>query len=307
MKFLKNRRLWTQLVTAVVIVSASVGATIYFKPVQFSEWMTELAFLRGGVKHVTAGGLVGYTRDTCEAGKPCTCVALIHGLGDYAMTWYKILPAEASKFSIPVKLYAFNLPGTRGSEAPQDPSGYRVRAQAAKLKEVLAPLCAEWVVMGNSLGGWIAVWMALDWPEGVKRLVLTNSAGIPREADDRKVAEMLAKPTIESLQAFQKMAYAKPRPLPDYAWRGALEWQKSGNAYAVAIAQKPEDYVEGILPQLKQPTLLLWGATDQVMPVERGRAFKAKIPHAELREIADCGHLPHKECIDEVFKAIAGK
>jgi pimeloyl-ACP methyl ester carboxylesterase len=289
-----------------LLVSGGFGIGFFF-PIQLAEWCSRFELWRQGVTTLEANGLHGYLRDTCEAPstpRDCTCVALIHGLADNALTWEKTLLAPANALPERLKIYAFDLPGTGQSTAPAQLSDYRVRRQAERLKQSLAPLCSHWVIVGNSLGGWIAAWLALDWSEGVSKVVLADSAGLKDELSESDVRSFFINPSVPSLKEFQARAFFQGKPLPDFIWRAAVSRMKASNTRQVLEAQTPEDYLDERLSALKRPTMVLWGEADRITPVSFGQKMRALIPGAVWREAPRCGHLPQKECPLEVTRAI---
>ena len=123
--------------------------------------------------------LKGYLHDMCskDPGPNCTCVAFIHGTGQNALIWKKLLFASPEEWrhqgvEDPLKILAVDLPGASvASKLPQK-NLQELRKQAEMLRTGLSGLCPRWVLVGQESGGWIAAWLALDWPEGVKRLIL---------------------------------------------------------------------------------------------------------------------------------------
>jgi pimeloyl-ACP methyl ester carboxylesterase len=305
MKLKQARRGWviaaTGVVASALILWGLLQALMTFWPLQSNEWKNRWTLWRAGVTEIESAGLRGYQRDNCLKAKACSCVALVHGLGDDSMTWRNILAWPAQGWLGPVKLVAFDLPGSGRSDPPARMDEYRVRKQAEKLRAALEPICPSWIVVGNSLGGWISSWMALDWPKGVHRLILSGSAGLETSSEVRRI---FSEPTLESMKEFQRRAYFKGRPLPDTVWRAVVERMKSSNSRAVMEAQTEEDGLRGRLPSLHLPTLLLWGAADQVSPEAVGRQFNSLIPGSIWRALPECGHLPQKECPLEVIRAI---
>jgi pimeloyl-ACP methyl ester carboxylesterase len=290
-------------------VALAIWAFIFFLPLQAAEMSDRFEFWREGVSTFESAGIHGYMHDRCEGtirtSKDCMCVGLVHGLADNAMTWKKILLWPAQGWLQPVKLFAFDLPGSGGSPVPAHPSeDYRARNQARALKAAMAPLCSKWMIVGNSMGGWVASWVALDWPEGVSRLVLLDSAGLKASTDPKEL-EAFTAPSVESLKDFQKRAYFKGRPLPDNVWRAAVQRMKASPAREIIQAQQPEDFLDGRISTLRRPTMLLWGEADQMIPMAQGQALKSLIPGAVWQQIPQCGHLPQKECPLDVIRAIA--
>lgn len=289
-----------------VCLLAGVG-TFFLCPVQTVGFLRKTALSAHGVRRVRAGTLAAYEEDLCSPGKPCRCVALIHGLGDSALTWDSVLLGKdgASKPPAGTKLLAVELPGTEGSLPPATPEGYAIPAMADAVKDALQPRCPQWTVVGNSLGGWVAGWLALKWPEGVKQLVLVNAAGLddPTGTEER-TARILEDPTPEKMKDFALRAYHKPRAIPDRAWAAVVASIRSRPAAKMVAALKKEYLLDDQAKNIRAQTLILWGASDRVVPRAVGEGFARLIPGARLELVPDCGHLPQQECPQAVSKAL---
>lgn len=286
--------------------AAALGSTFVFRPIEVSVWQTHWSLWREDVKSWQGGALTGYERDHCAGAPECACIALVHGLGDDALTWKRILTRPVKQWSRAVRLVAVNLPGTGDSAAPADPTvGYRARKMGETVAESLRAdsRCDRWTVVGNSLGGWVSVWAALSWPEGIRKMVLVDSVGL-RDRDSSSGANLLTEPTVESLKEFQAKAYFKPRELPEAVWKAAVKRAAKGNSRQVRAAQTDEDYLDSYLGGLKIPVLLLWGDSDRIISPEKGRELGAKIRGAQFREARQCGHMPQKECPDVMIGVI---
>ena len=309
------RKLGIGILAGIALIAVAAGSFVYFRPLQAAELSNRYDFWRAGVHDFESAGLHGYTADRCQDTighmKQCTCVALVHGLADDAQTWKKLLLLPNSGWLYPLKMYAFDLPGSGGSAAPSVPENpheaYRVRNQAKALKAAMAPLCARWMVVGNSLGGWVSSWLALDWPEGVDKLILVDSVGLKKGAlgsEGASALDAFAHPTVASLKEFQRRAYFKGRPLPEHVWEAAARRMSESNARAVMEAQTSEDYLDGRVSALRLPTLVLWGQADQLVPESLGKALQAQIPASIWVEAPQCGHMPQKECPIDLIRAI---
>lgn len=295
---------------AVALLTFGIGfyAIVRSAPLEWAEIKSQWELKRGGVTRtlpVAGQGFEHYDRDTCASAPEhkradCACVALIHGLGDNALTWKKILLVPEGVWERPVHLVAWNLPGSGRTFPPKTPNGYRARELARALKQELQPMCRSWTVVGNSLGGQVAAWLALDWPEGVSKLMLVDSAGLKPAPSGAEFASG----SIEALKEFQRRAYAHPREIPDHVWFQIATRMSESNASAVVRAQQPEDLLEGRLQAIRRPTLVFWGKADRVIEPDVGRAMRSQIPGALWREVPDCGHLPQKECAAELAEAL---
>jgi pimeloyl-ACP methyl ester carboxylesterase len=287
-------------------VLLAAGALVY-SPFETVAAIRKAQLWAGGVRRVRLdGGLFAYERDNCAPGRPCRCVALIHGMGDSGMTWDKLLlDARASEPGL--RLVAPDMPGSEGSAIPSSPAGYAIRAQAGTLKEALAGLCPSWTVAGNSLGGWTSLWLALDWPAGVKDLILLDSAGITDPSGRAEAsARVLADPTLEKLKEFSRRARFKDREIPERAWLSGLAAIRARHTSDVAHALRREELLDGRLRALKLPVRIIWGDADGIIPMEVGRRLHALIRGSRYESVQHCGHLPQQECPEAVAGALFG-
>jgi pimeloyl-ACP methyl ester carboxylesterase len=155
-------------------------------------------------------------------------------------------------------------------------------------------------IVGTSLGGWIACAFAIAHPERVERLVLAAPAGVKVDGvprydyfvnpiedvldhlfhDRARAAQLL--PTEYGPEVIVR-GYHELTTLARLTWNPYL--------YDRKLAQR--------LPRIDQPTLLIWGAEDAVLPPAHADAFAALLPYASQRRIARCGHLVPLERADE--------
>lgn len=295
-----------KLALAAAALALAVAAPLWFAPFQTLMTLRRFALWRGGVHRVALGPLLAYEKSACRPGAPCRCVALVHGLGDSAMTWDKTMlgGADAARPPEGTLVLAVDMPGTDGSAPTAD---YGIRSQARVLRAALQTRCPEWTVVGNSLGGWIAGWLALDWPEGVKNLILVDPAGLKDPSELAiQTARLLASPTAREMEAFSARAYAKPPSVPARAWPAVVASIKGRPPRQILAALKMEDTLDARLKDMKAQTVILWGAADGVLPADFPERFRRGIPGARLVRIPDCGHLPQQECPQAVSRELFG-
>lgn len=291
---------------ALAAVVLAAGALAFY-PFETVDALRKAALWKGGVRRVRLdGGLLAYEKDDCVPGQPCRCVALIHGLGDSAMTWDKMLLDERA--SAPgLRLVAPDMPGSEGSAIPGSPAGYAIRAQARTLRTALGGVCPVWTVAGNSLGGWTSLWLALDWPGGVKDLVLLDAAGISDPSGRAEAsARTLADPTLETLKEFSARARFKDREIPERAWLAGLAAIRARHTRDVAHALRREELLDGRLRELKLPVRIIWGDVDGIIPIEVGRRMHRLIADSRYERVEHCGHLPQQECPEVVARELFG-
>lgn len=282
------------------------GSALVFAPYQTHMAWRRAAMRLGGARRVAAGPLLAYEKNLCRPGAPCRCVALVHGMGDSALTWHKTMLGKDGATAPPegTLLLAVDMPGTEGSLPVKD---YGIRAQARVLREALEARCPEWTVAGNSLGGWMSGWLAVDWPQGVRELILVNAAGLNDPSGQAlKAAKTLADPTVPEMKIFNAKAYGKPRPVPERAWAPAVAGIRARPTRAILDALTVDDVLDGRLRDIKARTAVLWGAADGVLPMEFAQRFHAGVKGSRLEMIPGCGHLPQQECPATVSSALFG-
>ena len=313
--FFKKHRAKIIGLFALILGAASL---FYFFPLEWLELRSRWELRQAGISEVdfqvTTPPMHGYERIQCKSTETCSCIVFIHGLGDTALTWKRILETrkevlEKMGMGRPFRFLALDLPGSGKTGVPPESSGYRVRNQAKQIVQILKslkgaePSCSQWIVVGNSLGGWIAVWAALEWPEGVKRLLLLSPAGLkPLQSE----VHLLTEPTVETLKEFQKRAYFKPRPIPENVWVEIVKRAKSGHSREITAAQVTEDYLQNQLNALRTTTttIMLWGKEDRVIPITVGYEMRDLLRSTLWREVPECGHMPQKECPLPVIQSI---
>jgi pimeloyl-ACP methyl ester carboxylesterase len=148
------------------------------------------------------------------------------------------------------------------------------------------------VVVGNSLGGHLAIRLALASPERVSGLVLSGSSGLFERGLENGVPRRPERPWVASkiAEVFHDPAFASPG-LIDETHSVLLERRRYLSLVRLARSAKQEN-LSGVLPALALPTLLLWGAEDRITPPETARDFERLVPGSRLFFLAGCGHAP---------------
>jgi pimeloyl-ACP methyl ester carboxylesterase len=240
---------------------------------------------------------------------------LVHGLGGSALNWCELVPllAERRRLIVP------DLPGHGGSEALAAVSSLgafadRVAAVAEHEDALPAP------VVGHSLGGAVALHLALRRPEAVTRLVLAAAAGLSvgtRFQQSLMSASMVMRPgrlvarhadrvvrsPLLRRAAFGRYYVADPVGLTEAALRGFLAGNLLHTDLATAWRALCRDDPRERLEAIRCPVLVLWGALDAQLPLDDAFEYTRRL-RARLRVIADCGHLLIGERPDACADAI---
>jgi pimeloyl-ACP methyl ester carboxylesterase len=165
------------------------------------------------------------------------------------------------------------------------------------------------IVVGVSLGGWIAAEMAVKSTERMSALVLANAVGIkPGDRETRDVADIYAvtdKQLAELVWANPARMAANPKMLPESDLIAMARSRESTGRYAWSPYMH-DPKLRQRLHRIGIPTLVLWGEADRVAKPEYGRSYAASIEGARFETIEDVGHFPHLEQPQIFALAVAG-
>ncbi len=196
-------------------------------------------------------------------------------------------------------------PGWGGTARPAELSS--VAALAALYLDFLAAWnLTDVLLVGSSMGGWLAAEIALGDVEGrVSGLVIINAAGVEVAGHPIRNVAGLAPDELAEF-SFHDPSKLPPRPAPTPELLAIF----AGNAAALdAYAGDPYMHDPTLLARLtdiRVPTLVIWGESDQVVDLDYGRAYAAAIPGAGFVAVPAAGHLPWMENPDAVWAAIDG-
>jgi pimeloyl-ACP methyl ester carboxylesterase len=193
----------------------------------------------------------------------------------------------------PARVLVPTHPGFSGTPRPE--SLHTVRGIAAVYVALLDELdLTEVIVIGNSIGGWIAAEMALLGSDRISRTIIVDGVGI--EVPDHPVADFfnLTFPQIAQLSYHDPERFRiDPDALPP-----AAKAEIAGNRAALAVYAGEamlDPGLRGRLAAVSMPTLVLWGDSDGIATPDYGRAFAAAIPGTRFQVLPDTGHLPQLE------------
>jgi pimeloyl-ACP methyl ester carboxylesterase len=169
----------------------------------------------------------------------------------------------------------------------------------------LAELSLEDVtVVGNSVGGWIAVELALLAPERLSRVVLVDAVGL--EAAGHPVADVsgLSPPQIMALSFHDPSPFLRDPASLSETERAALA--NNGAALAAYAPEMADRTLAARLAELQVPALVVWGESDGIVDVNYGRAYAEAIPGARFEVLPNTGHVPQLETPEQLLSVIVG-
>lgn len=240
------------------------------------------------------------------AGRGEPTLVLIHGFGDNLMTWRAVFDRLATRH----RVVAFDLPGFGASGKPPGP--YTLDAMTERVRALVRGLDGPLVLVGHSMGGEIALNVALAEPERIDALVLIAPAGF--RVGLAGIADSITARRA-GLIGIWEAARSGILPLHDPDWLAEpadrADYDPSFDpAYRASTSAVLEGFnFEGIgtrASTLDRPVLLLWGSADPVIPVSVAVEVRATLPCVRLEVLDRAFHRPQVERPDTVAALILG-
>jgi 2-hydroxy-6-oxonona-2,4-dienedioate hydrolase len=223
-------------------------------------------------------------------------VILLHGLGGSTQNW-------ALNFGPLSKGFHVFIPDQIGFGTSDKPLiNYRIATYVDFLDQFCKLLKIERATLvGGSMGGWVAAAFAIAFPDRVDRLVLVDAAGYaPPVNFDYRTLYGLNPSSREGMKQlagriFFNKAFATDQVIDQFM----AQRIGAGDGYTInmiiASIIRGEDSLDNRVEDIKQPTLIVWGREDGLIPLSDGQRFKKEIPNSTLVVIEQCGHVPNFE------------
>ena len=241
-------------------------------------------------------------------------IILIHGFSSSVYTWKDVIGPLSRDYHV----YALDLPGFGFSDKPRDNFTYDYENFAHTVRKFMDEKgIGKATVAGSSMGGGVAVKFAVLYPQRTDRVILVDSAGYAR-TEGHGPLDLLAKPllgrflfSLNSPAAMKVIlqrtsfhddnlvtderaqAYFKPFRVDGAAQAARTTFK---NISGASLAQD--------IKKINKPTLILWGANDELIPPIYAKSFNSDIKGSKLVMVPGCGHLPEEENPEAFVKAV---
>lgn len=247
-------------------------------------------------------------------------ILLIHGMAGSSRTWREVMPELAEHY----RVLAPDLLGHGASgKAATD---YSLGAHASILRDLMDRLgIARATVVGQSLGGGVAMQFSYQYPDRCERLVLVSSGGLGREVSF--ILRALSLPGAELVLPVVTPAFVRKwgNALSAWLWdRGVRSGRlaEMWSAYAsLGDAETRRAYFRTLRAVVDPggqsvsatdrlylgetlPTLILWGDADPIIPVDHARAAHAAMPGSRLEIFEGVGHFPQREVPERFIEVL---
>ncbi len=299
---MKSRTKLIVWVALLVVVALLAGAGFLARPVTCFNEFTYLKEFFGGVENHTvevAGHRMHYEVQGPASG---SAVVLVHGLGGRAEDW---LPLAHFLVKGGFRVYTPDLIGYGRSEKPPGFS-YAVHDEAEQVVAFLDVMGLKQVDLGGwSMGGGIAQHVAGKHPERVRRLMLFDSVGIWEKPDWN--VRLFTPTSPAELDQLDALLMPDPPKVPGFIAQDILRISRN-RAWVIRRATDSmltgQDATDNLLPQLKMPVLLVWGAKDRIIPLSMGEKMQSLVPQSRLAVFSGCGHLAPGQCADRIAPTV---
>ena len=254
---------------------------------------------------IPVGGLNVHFRDEGPQNDHLPIV-LLHGTSASLHTW----DGWTKELKRTHRVIRFDLPAF-GLTGPSPINDYSIESYVGFVIAVLNELGVEQFVLGgNSLGGYIAWATAVIHPARVSNLILVDASGYPSSADSAPLAFTIAQtPVINTLlQGFMprslietsvKNVFGNPALVTDELVDRYLELNsRAGNRQALVerFKQTQPGNMATRVKEISADTLIMWGAKDKLIPaIPSAERFNREIKNSTLVIFDELGHVPHEE------------
>ena len=253
---------------------------------------------------VDIAGMKVHLRDEGPRDDPSPII-LIHGTGSYLHAWEGWVPALKDAR----RVITFDLPGF-GLTGPSPDGDYSLEASVRFVVALMDKLgVAHAVLGGNSLGGAVSWATAILAPSRVDRLILVDSGGYPPHSTSIPLGFRIARmPGVNALLSHtlprfliasgMRNVFGDPSKVTEEMIDRAYEITlREGNRRAMVqrFNQPRRTALAGRIPEIKVPTLIMWGGRDRLVPPDDAERFHEDIAGSTLVVYDDLGHAPEEE------------
>ena len=245
----------------------------------------------------------GHRAHVVDTGGPLPPLVLVHGIFVSSWAWRHNVEALSKHF----RVVAICQKGHGWSDKPS--GAYGLADLAGFICGALDTLgISACHMVGNSLGGAVALWLAVHRPERIRRLILVDPAAVRFDSLGgllrlqgpalAPLYKLVGRPVVFQ-QLLRAMVY-KRLPIDGAYMEKFMEPLKTpGAVEAVASVSRslgPDvaDLFER-LPDVSHPIQIIWGAHDKLVPLKAGFILNRRLPSSRLRVFPHCGHCPMEE------------
>jgi len=276
------------------------------RPAHFSSVWADLRGVTFSQGFLDAGGVRTRFMQSGDPSKPL--VLALHGVGGHAEAYSRNFGAHGEHFWF----VAIDMLGHGWTDQP--PINYQVSDYAAHVLAVLKALGRDSaMITGESLGGWVATYLAVHHPETVEKLVLNTAGGWTAHPEvmerlKRLSNEAASDPSWERIRTRLEFLMCDKSMVSDdlietrraiYAQPGFSDTMQRIMCLQDMEVRRPNMIAEAQYRSITAPTLVVWTSHDPTATPAEGKQIADMIPDAQYVVMNECGHWPQFEDADE--------
>ncbi len=228
---------------------------------------------------------------------------ILHGWGGSSDSWIvvqKLLSNRRYKVIVP------DFPGFGKSQDP--PRDWKVDDYCNLVLSFIEKLgISNFFLLGHSFGGRVAIKFGAKYPKKLKGLILSDISGIKSEPTiNQRLTARIAK--IGKLFIKSSFLEEKAKKIL-YTFLGPADYLKANNVMRETFLNVVKEDLTPLLSQIKILTLIVWGASDRITPIDCAYLIKKEIPNSVLKIIPNAGHSPHLKApkrLSEIVERFCG-
>jgi pimeloyl-ACP methyl ester carboxylesterase len=254
-----------------------------------------------------------------QQGDSGSTVLLLHGISCSVLEWEHNIAALAAQH----RVIALDLLGCGLSDKPLNAS-YNMESQARFVFDFMDAMGLSNVsLVGNSMGGRIAMECAVMHPERINAIALSAPAGVGvdtlfnfRLASIPVLGELLTKPSMFGLGMIWNLAFHDKSFVTRDMVAEKVMLAQQPNAQSVFLStlrsllgfggfhEAPRQAFHARIAKIRCPSFVIWGQQDRFLPVSHVSVLKSLLPHARYELVDQCGHVPMTEITDRFNRMV---
>jgi pimeloyl-ACP methyl ester carboxylesterase len=275
------------------------GALFYHSDIPRAEIIEK--YSSENVLSTTVDGNTIYYSDTGEG----EVILLLHGTSSFLQTWDSWAAELENEYRvIRPDLLGFGLTG-----APHD-LDFSLENYLESLNGLMHQLdVSSFHIVGNSFGGYLATQMAINHPEKIRSLCIINGSGFELTEVKSKTSgfSLATTPIVKNIMRYVtpkfviesslKSFYGNPNLVTDHIVQRYFDYLLcSDNRKSLVLkSAEPLPPLNQRLHEISCQSLIIWGESDELIPIEKGLAITKSILNSEMKTLTNTGHLPMEE------------
>lgn len=230
-------------------------------------------------------------------------VLVLHGWGASIQTMRPVIDALKSRY----RVTALDFPGFGGSSAP--PEYYGVQEYADITYRFMQEIGLNKThIICHSFGGRVTIILSAQHPEAVGKIVFTDAAGVRKRRTFKQCVKIYTFKAAKRISRGRILKSALKLVGVDVGKHiknaGSSDYRALPDSMKRVFVRVVNQDLRSLLPDIKSPSLLIWGENDQDTPLELGKTMEKEIPDAGLVVFEGAGHYSFLDCLGRYINIV---